>query len=89
MGYLSIGSRLFYPFIFWGLHIAMDDLQLATIKYSTPIETAVFSSTVVGILWIGYCRWHALRPESGFGDYVAFLGSRVRKAFIRRQGTIS
>jgi hypothetical protein len=81
VGYLSIGSRLFYPFIFWGLHITMDDLQLATLKYSTPIESVVFSSAVIGIVSIGYYRWHALQPESGFGDYVGFLGARIRKVF--------
>jgi hypothetical protein len=81
VGYLSIGSRLFYPFLFWGVHLVMDQIQISAIEYSTPIETAVFSSTVIGIVYIGYYRWHALEPESRFQDYLAFLKARVMKAF--------
>jgi hypothetical protein len=81
VGYLSIGSRLFYPFIFWGIHLVMDWLQVAAIDYSTPIETVVLTSSVAGIVYIGYFRWHGLQPESGFREYVSSLGARVRKAF--------
>ena len=89
VGYLSLGSRLFYPFIFWGVHVAIDDFQLATIKYSTPIETVVFTSTILGILYIGYYRWHGLEPESGFKDYLSYLRSQARKLFTSRRGTTS
>jgi len=83
VGYLSVGSRLFYPFIFWGIHVAMDELQLATIEYTTPIEAAIFSSVVVGIVYIGYFRWHALEPDKGFSDYLSHLKSIVKKSVGR------
>ena len=81
VGYLSLGSRLFYPFVFWGIHLVMDDLQLATIKYSTPVEAVILASTIAGIVYIGYYRWHGLEPESSFKDYVSFLGARAKKVF--------
>ncbi len=80
VGYLSLGSRLFFPFIFWGVHVAMDELQLAAIKYSTPIELVILSSTVAGIVYIGYFRWHALEPDKGLADYVSYLRSSIKKA---------
>jgi hypothetical protein len=83
VGYLSLGSRLFFPFIFWGVHVAMDELQLAAIGYSTPIEVAILSSTVVGIVYIGYFRWHALEPDKNFADYVSYLKTWMKKSLGR------
>lgn len=83
VGYLSIGSRLFYPFIFWGLHVAMDELQLAAIDFSTPIETAILASSVAGILYLGYYRWHALEPDKSFAEYLSYLKDYARKALAR------
>lgn len=83
VGYLSIGSRLFFPFVFWGVHVAMDELQLVTIEYSTPIEVAILSSAVLGTVYLGYFRWHALEPDKGFADYLAYLKGYVKKAVSR------
>ncbi len=83
VGYLSIGSRLFYPFMFWGVHVAMDELQLAAIKYSTPIEAAILSSVVLGTVYVGYFRWRALEPDKGFADYMTYLKGYVKKAVGR------
>ena len=83
VGYLSVGSRLFYPFIFWGIHLAMDELQLAAIEYSTSIEVAILSTSIIGIVYIGYFRWHALEPDKGFAEYVSHLKSIVRKSVGR------
>lgn len=69
VGYLSIGWRFFFPFLFWGVHLFLDWLQLAALNYSTPIETALFSSSVAGIVYISYRRWHALHPEAVIQDF--------------------
>jgi len=83
VGYLSVGSRLLYPFVFWGVHVAMDELQLATIDYSTPIEVAILSSAVLGTVYLGYFRWHALEPDKGFAEYVTYLKGYIKKAVGR------
>ncbi len=89
VGYLSLGSRLFYPFIFWGVHVVIDDFQLATLKYSTPIETVVFTSTILGILSVGYHRWHRLEPDAGFREYLSHLKTEANRIFTSRRGTTS
>ncbi len=77
VGYLSVGWRYFFPFIFWGVHIFMDWLQLAALEYSEAIEAAIFASSLLGIAYILYNRWHALRPESGPWDYIVHVGARL------------
>lgn len=80
VGYLAVGSRLFYPFLFWGIHVAIDDLQLSALEYSTPMEIALFTSAVAGIVYIGYRRWHGLEPESTFQDYMVYVKDRIKAA---------
>jgi hypothetical protein len=81
VGYLSVGWRYFFPFIFWGIHLILDWLQAAALAYSTAIEATIFASSMLGIVYITYGRWHVLKPESRLRDYLVHVGGRLGNPF--------
>lgn len=75
---LAIGWRYMLPLLFWGVHLGMDYVQMEVVKYSTPLETVVFSSACAGILFVQFRSWKDSRPDSDFRDYMSYLHSRSR-----------
>ncbi|MEM4276121.1 MAG: hypothetical protein QXQ13_01355 [Thermoplasmata archaeon] len=77
VGYLSVGWRLCIPLLFWGSHLALDELQLATLDHSAIVESAVLAAALGGILWVGYWRWSRLEPGEDFLGFLRHLATRI------------
>ena len=84
VGYLAIGWRLFLPLLFWGTHLVIDELQLATIEYSAIIESVFLCAVVGGIVALGYSRWLHLEPEGGFRQYLIYVKEWFRNSLSSR-----
>lgn len=62
---LSIGWRFLLPLVFWGMHVAADELQAATLDQSAIVESAMLCAVIVAIVFVTYSRWRALAPKPG------------------------
>ena len=63
---LAIGWRYMVPVIFWGTHVAADELQMATLGLSALVESVIIIAVCAGILYVAYSRWSALSAEPSF-----------------------
>lgn len=63
---LAIGWRYMVPVIFWGTHVAADELQMATLGQSALVESVIIIAVCAGILYVAYSRWSALSAEPSF-----------------------
>ena len=81
---LAIGWRLMIPLVFWALHVGMDELQAMTLTHSAAVESAVLIASSGSILALGYWRWQALNPDTGFRLYVRYLRDTLRETLTRR-----
>jgi len=79
---LAIGWRYMLPLLFWGVHVGMDELQMATLEHSAVIESTLLAAVCSGILALQYRRWVALSPGSGFTDYLDHLWARTRSVLF-------
>ena len=84
VGYLAFGWRLFIPFLFWGMHVAIDEFQLSTIEYSGVIESVFFSSAVGAIVALGYKRWLEVEPDGDFRHYLTYVRTMLKNLLSRR-----
>ena len=80
---LAIGWRYMVPLVFWGSHVAADELQAATLKDSALVESALILATCAGILYVAYSRWSVLNPGSSFQSFLGQSWSEVRRWFSR------
>ncbi|OGS56146.1 MAG: hypothetical protein A3K60_03860 [Euryarchaeota archaeon RBG_19FT_COMBO_56_21] len=85
---LAIGWRYMVPFIFWGTHVAADELQMATLGQSAIIESVLLSVVVAGILYITYSRWSALSQEPSFQRFLTQSWAQARTWFSRLGASI-
>ncbi len=67
---LSIGWRYLVPLLFWGMHVAVDQLQAYIVAWNTPIEIAVIAGSGLGIVAVAFSRWRCEVPD---GDFRTFL----------------
>jgi hypothetical protein len=84
VGYLAVGWRLFIPFIFWAAHVAIDELQLATLDYSAMIESTFLITVVSGIVALGFWRWSKLEPEGDFSQYLSYVKKWFKESLAAR-----
>lgn len=77
---LGIGWRWLTPFLFWGAHVAADELQMALLEYNTPVESALVVISGAGILYIYYSRWAEVREEASWGGFIQYVRSKARAA---------
>jgi len=89
VGYLSVGWRFFMPMLFWGSHVALDELQLATLEHSAVVETLLLAGIVSGIVLVGHSRWSALHPDEDVRAYARYVVARMVQLLRRRGGQVS
>jgi hypothetical protein len=83
---LSRGWRYLLPLLFWAIHLEMDYIQTATASWSTLIETAVLTSSCIGIVYMLHRNWSDANPDGDFRQFIktmqlrlASYGSAIRK----------
>lgn len=89
VGYLSIGWRLFIPMLFWGSHVALDELQLAAVEHSALVESVLLVSIIGGILAISHHRWSKLDPEGDLLAYCTYVSGEVSGLLRRRRDRVT
>jgi len=81
---LSVGWRLLIPLLFWGVHVGMDELQMATLEHSAAVESVLLASVCSGIFAVQFRRWASVNPGCGLPDYARHLGTRTRAVLLSR-----
>jgi len=85
---LAIGWRYMTPLLFWGTHLAADELQMATLGSSAIVESVLLSATVVVIVFLVYSRWSALNDQQSFRVFLTQSWAQVRAWLSRAKVSI-